>query len=216
MRSPVPFVVPYVLFVASFIVEAVYSIFAVFGFVPRQFVGEGLHPIGVLTTLVSLALGLAALILLAWGKPVRQAVAATLLVVSVASWPVTVLLLNNVATDGNIMLVVAFSQILSAVRFFLLLSAWVVAASYAPWMFAVALIATIANIVLSGVTSVVASGTVAALQASSGGLATSVVLPALVKIVIFTGVVLVGRYMTAGVPNTDGGSGFSTSDRIGW
>ncbi len=216
MRAPVRFVVPYVLFVASFIVETASGVLAAFGVVPHQDVGEGLHPAGIASILVSLVLGVAALILLAWGKPARQAVAAVLFVVSVASWPITVLLLNTASTSGNIMLVVAFSHVLSAARFFLLLSAWIVAASHAPWMFAVALVATIVNTVLSAVVSFGVSGAAAALQASSGALAASVVVPALVKIVVFTGVVLVGRYMTAGAPNTDGGSGFSTSDRIGW
>ena len=216
MRPPVPFVVPYVLFVASFIVETASGVLAVFGVVPHQDVGEGLHPVGIASILVSLALGLAALILLAWGKPVRQVIASVMLAVSVLSWPLAVVPLKATAAGANIMFVAALSHVLAAVLFFLLLSAWVVAASHAPWMFVVALVATIANIVLSGVVSVVASGTAVALQASSGGLAASVVLPALVKIVIFTGVVLVGRYMTAGAPNTDGGSGFSASDRIGW
>lgn len=216
MRPPVRFVVPYVLFVASFIVETASGVLAAFGVVSRQDVGEGLHPAGIASILVSLVLGVAALILLAWGKPARQAVVTVLFVVSVASWPITVLLLNTASTSGNIMLVVAFSHVLLAARFFLLLSAWVVAASHAPWMFAVALVATIVNTVLSAVVSFGVSGAAAALQASSGALAASVVVPALVKIVVFTAVVLVGRYMTAGAPNTDGGSGFSTSDRIGW
>lgn len=216
MRSPVPFVVPYLLFLVIFIAGVVAPLLTVFHVVQQQESLGGISPAGLVTGPISLVAGVASVLLLARGKPVRQAVAAVLLVVSVASWPVTVLLLNTAAMGGNIMLVVALSHVLSAVSFFLLLSAWIVAASHAPWMFAVALVATIVNTVLSAVVSFGVSGAAAALQASSGALAASVVLPALVKIVVFTGVVLVGRYMTAGAPNTDGGSGFSASDRIGW
>lgn len=210
------FLVPYLLFLVIFIAGAVDPLLTMLHGVQQPEGSGGISPAGLVTGLISLVAGVAAVLLLARGKPVRQAIASVMLAVSVLSWPLAVVPLKAVATGGNIMLVVALSQVLSAVLFFLLLSAWVVAASHAPWMFAVAVIATIANIVLSGVVGVVASGTAAALQASSGVLATSVALPALVKIVIFTGVVLVGRYMTAGAPNTDGGSGFSASDRIGW
>lgn len=216
MRSPVPFVVPYLLFLLIFIAGVVEPLLTVFHVVPQQESLGGISPAGLVTGLISLVTGVAAVLLLAWGKPARQAVAALLVAVSVISWPLAVVLLNAMSSSGNIMLVVAFSHVLSAVRFFLLLSAWVVAASHAPWMFAVALVATIVNTVLSAVVSFGVSGAAAALQASSGALAASVVVPALVKIVVFTGVVLVGRYMTAGAPNTDGGSGFSASDRIGW
>lgn len=210
------FLVPYLLFLVIFIAGAVDSLLTMFHGVQQPEGSSGISPAGLVTGLISLVAGVAAVLLLARGKPVRQAIASVMLAVSVLSWPLAVVPLRAATTGGNIMLVVALSHVLSAVLFFLLLSAWVVAASHPPWVFAVAVIATIANIVLSGVVGVVATGTAAALQASPGVLATSVVLPALVKIVVFTGVVLVGRYMTAGAPNTDGGSGFSTSDRIGW
>ncbi|WP_347032082.1 hypothetical protein [Brevibacterium paucivorans] len=216
MRSPVPFVVPYVLFVASFIVEAVYSIFAVFGFVPRQSVGEGLHPVGVLTTLVSLALGLAALILLAWGKPVRQVISAVVLVIAYTITPLSFHLLNLHLLADGFPVVMMLSTFVGVLSFFLTMSAWVVADSHAPWMFAVALVVSIVNAVLSRVVLFVAGGAVAILHSSTGGQVFTVVLPLLFEILFFTGIVLVGRYMTAGAPNTDGGSGFSTSDRIGW
>lgn len=210
------FLVPYLLFLVIFIAGMIDPLLIMFHGVQQPESSVGIRPAGLVTGLISLVAGVAAVLLLARGKPVRQAISSVMLAVSVLSWPLAVVPLRAAATGGNIMLVVALSHVLSAVLFFLLLSAWVVAASHAPWMFAVAVVATIANIVLAGVVGVVATGTAAALQASPGVLAASVVLPALVKIVVFTGVVLVGRYMTAGAPNTDGGSGFSASDRIGW
>lgn len=210
------FLVPYLLFLVICIAGMIDPLLTMFHGVQQPESSGGISPAGLVTGLISLVAGVAAVLLLARGKPVRQAIASVMLAVSVLSWPLAVVPIRAAATGGNIMLVVALSHVLSAVLFFLLLSAWVVAASHAPWMFAVAVVATIANIVLSGVVSVVATGTATALQASPGVLAGSVVLPALVKIEVFTGVVLVGRYMTAGAPNADGGSGFSASDRIGW
>lgn len=216
MRSPVPFAVPYGLFVASFVLESVSALLAIFGIVSRQNVGEGLNPAGIMTTLVALALGLAALLFLAWGKPVRQVVSAVVLVVAYAITPLSFHLFSlHLLADGFSAMMV-LTTFIGVLTFFLILSSWVVAGSYAPWLFAVALVVSIVNAVLSRVVLFVAGGAVAILHSSTGGQVFTVVLPLLLEIVLFTGIVLVGRYMTAGAPNTDGGSGFSTSDRIGW
>lgn len=68
MRKREPSVVPYLLFVASFVVKSVASTLAVVGVVPRQNAFEASAPVNVVATLVSLIPGVAALIVLAWAN----------------------------------------------------------------------------------------------------------------------------------------------------
>ena len=219
MRKREPSVVPYLLFVASFVVKSVASTLAVVGVVPRQNAFEVSVPVNVVATLVSLIPGVAALIVLAWGKPVRQVVSIVLAVVAQAVSLLVPFVLTDDSLDTNstlLMMLLPVAGVMSLVLpFFLMMSAWVVAASYAPWMFAVALVASIAKPVLSGL-----AGLAGALEAlvtrSPAGMIVSPVLALVLTVVVFTGVVLVGRHMTVGMPTTDSDRGFSISDRIGW
>lgn len=215
MRKREPSVVPYLLFVASFVVKSVVSTLAIVGVVPRQNAGEATVPVNVVATLVPLIPGVAALIVLAWGKPVRQVVSIVLAVVAQAVLLLVPFVVTDVSLGTNFILFMMLLPVAGVLPFFLMMSAWVVAASYAPWMFAVALVASIANSVLF-ILAVFAGDLAAVVTRSSAGMIVGPVLDFVLTVVVFTGVVLVGRHMTVGMPTTDSDRGFSISDRIGW
>lgn len=218
MNRSANWVVPYVFFalmiVANDLANQVASAF-LFG-------GSGLvagSVVALVVRIIAIALGIVGVVLLARGNAPRLIVG-VILVIGMQAVNLLLLLMPQVQIGSwRVLVLLITSTLLASVSFMMATSAWVVVASRPAWMFAVALVATIANVVLGRFASSVVSGltTVGGAPASVTVVIASVT-TLVVGVLVFTGFVLIGQYMKAGAPGDGMGgssSGFS-SDRMGW